>query len=229
MNETPTLPRLVFGAAVRVAIIAAILVLSSGRWDWGMGWAVVALIAGAIAANLSYMTRRDPALLAERSRIHPDTKPWDRVLAPLVAVVLPLALFVVAGLDVRFDWPPAVPLAMQIGALTVGAVAYGFAFWAFVSNTFFASTVRIQTERGHRVIAGGPYRLVRHPGYSGAIVGVVALAIALGSLWALVPALVDVAALVVRAALEDRTLREELAGYGDYCRRTRDRLVPGIW
>ena len=225
MNETPTLPRLVFGAAVRVAIIAAILVLSSGRWDWGMGWAVVALIAGAIAANLSYMTRRDPALLAERSRIHPDTKAWDKVLAPLVAVVLPLGLFIVAGLDARFGWSPTVPAAAQIAAWAVGAAAYVFALWALASNPFFASTVRIQTERGHRVVTGGPYRLVRHPGYSGAIVGVAAL----GSLWALVPALVNVAALVGRAALEDRTLRREPAGYDDYCHETRFRLFPGLW
>ena len=217
------------GAVVRVAIIAATLLVAAGRWDWGAGWAVVGLIAAAMTANVAVMAVRDPALLAERARMHLETKAWDKVLAPLVAVILPLALFVVAGLDDRFDWSPALPTAAQVAAWAVGAVAYLFALWGLVSNPFFASTVRIQAERGHHAITGGPYRFVRHPSYGGAIVGVVALAVALGSVWALIPALLDIAALVVRTGLEDRTLRRELAGYEVYCHRTRFRLLPGVW
>jgi protein-S-isoprenylcysteine O-methyltransferase Ste14 len=89
--------------------------------------------------------------------------------------------------------------------------------------------VRIQTDRGHTVAEGGPYRFVRHPGYVGAAAFVVALALMLGSLWALIPAAVALAAVIERTALEDRTLRLELAGYEAYAERTRYRLVPGVW
>ena len=224
-----TLPRAVIRSLATLAVIATSLFVTSGRWTWGMGWGVLGLIAAAMAANLALMSLRDPALLVERSRIHPDTKPWDKVLAPLVAFGLPLCLFVVAGLDLRFGWSPSHPAALQVAALAVGAAAYLFAVWALATNPFFASTVRIQTERGHHVVTGGPYRLVRHPGYLAAIVGIVALAVALGSVWALIPALLDAAAIAVRAGLEDRTLRQELAGYEDYCQLTRYRLLPGIW
>ncbi len=97
------------------------------------------------------------------------------------------------------------------------------------ANKFFAATVRIQTDRGHTVAEGGPYRFVRHPGYAGAAAFVVALALMLGSLWALIPAAVALAAVIERTALEDRTLRRELAGYEAYARKTRYRLVPGVW
>jgi protein-S-isoprenylcysteine O-methyltransferase Ste14 len=89
--------------------------------------------------------------------------------------------------------------------------------------------VRIQEDRGHEVVTGGPYRVVRHPGYAGGVWSWLVTPPMLGALWAYVPALLTVAVIVVRTALEDRTLRRELAGYDAYARRTRYRLLPGIW
>ena len=96
-------------------------------------------------------------------------------------------------------------------------------------NPFFEKTVRIQTERGHRVIDTGPYAFVRHPGYLGFFGWCLSAPLLLGSWWAFVPAVLSVVDLVVRTALEDRTLREELEGYEAYSNRVPHRLLPGIW
>jgi protein-S-isoprenylcysteine O-methyltransferase Ste14 len=98
-----------------------------------------------------------------------------------------------------------------------------------VSNKFFSTSVRIQMERDHTVASGGPYRYVRHPGYVGYIVSGFAAPLALGSLWALIPAAITLCLLVVRTALEDRTLQDELDGYREYAARVRYRLLPGVW
>jgi protein-S-isoprenylcysteine O-methyltransferase Ste14 len=101
--------------------------------------------------------------------------------------------------------------------------------WAMLENRFFSGYVRIQTDRGHMVVSNGPYRSIRHPGYLGGIVTWLAAPLALGSLWALIPAGAVVVAYVIRTALEDRTLQAELDGYKEYARQTRYRLVPGVW
>jgi len=98
-----------------------------------------------------------------------------------------------------------------------------------VENRFFTSTVRIQTERGHQVCDSGPYRFVRHPGYAGSLLGVVGIPLALDALWAFVAAAFALVVSVVRTALEDRTLMENLPGYREYARRVRYRLFPGLW
>jgi protein-S-isoprenylcysteine O-methyltransferase Ste14 len=101
--------------------------------------------------------------------------------------------------------------------------------WAAGVNRFYSRFVRIQTERGHAVISDGPYRYLRHPGYLGQILFSLASALALGSLWALIPGSLFALLLVVRTGLEDRTLLEELEGYRDYRQRVRHRLIPYLW
>ena len=114
-------------------------------------------------------------------------------------------------------------------ALAVITGSYIFTGWAVASNRFFSAVVRIQKERSHSVVTSGPYRFVRHPGYAGGIFFNPALPVMLGSIWALIPAGIVVIATVVRTALEDRILRNELEGYVDYARRVKHRLLPGIW
>jgi protein-S-isoprenylcysteine O-methyltransferase Ste14 len=96
-------------------------------------------------------------------------------------------------------------------------------------NKFFEPFVRIQTDRGHRVIDTGPYALVRHPGYVFGYLSFLGIPLALGSLWALIPAILTGSLLVLRTIWEDQMLREELPGYKEYAQRVRYRLVPGIW
>jgi protein-S-isoprenylcysteine O-methyltransferase Ste14 len=132
-------------------------------------------------------------------------------------------------LDFRFEWSPPLPLAVHVVSLAVILLGYAFSTWAMIANRFFSGTVRIQTERGHTTVTDGPYRIVRHPGYAGAVIAYLVTPFALGTLWALVPTGLTVILYVVRTALEDRTLQEELPGYAEYAKKTRFRLVPGIW
>jgi protein-S-isoprenylcysteine O-methyltransferase Ste14 len=115
--------------------------------------------------------------------------------------------------------------------VAAGFVILGSALsvWAMASNRFFSGTVRIQRDRGHTVVDGGPYGLVRHPGYLAWCISAPAIPLMLGSLWALIPALLGLCALVLRTSLEDKTLREELPGYEGYAQRVRYRLLPGVW
>lgn len=101
--------------------------------------------------------------------------------------------------------------------------------WAMAANRFFSATVRIQEEHGHSVISQGPYRFVRHPGYTGGIIYQIAVPLVLGSWWALIPSLLAVACFILRTALEDHTLQAELDGYQTYAQRVRYRLLPGVW
>ena len=137
---------------------------------------------------------------------------------------------VVASLDVgRFHWSDTVPLPLQIGALALFALGMALAVWAMAVNKFFSSVVRIQKERGHHLITSGPYRFVRHPGYTGMLFGGLASPLAMGSWWALAPAAVYALLVLRRAIIEDRFLMESLEGYKAFSGQVRHRLVPGLW
>jgi len=206
-----------------------ILVATSGRWDWVMGWALVGIYAVSFAAQAIILIPRSPELLAERSvRMGKDTKPWDKALLPFYGLAS-LAVLVIAGLDIRFGWGALMPFWLQGAGFALALFGNGLVTWAMAANAFFAFSVRLQRDRGQVVASGGPYRTIRHPGYAGAALFAVATALLLGSLWSLIPAAVAVLLLVVRTSLEDRTLKAELEGYAEYSSRTRFRLVPDVW
>jgi protein-S-isoprenylcysteine O-methyltransferase Ste14 len=138
-------------------------------------------------------------------------------------------LYIVAGLDHRLGWSPQFPVWLNIVGFFLVALGYAFGGWAMVENRFFSTMVRIQTDRGHRVCDSGPYRMVRHPGYAGNMLALPGMVLALGSVWTIIPVLIAVVIAVIRTALEDRTLQEELPGYTDYTHRVRYRLFPGIY
>jgi len=217
--------RRILQVIVQFLVIAAILFIASGRLDWVWGWAYLGVGVGILVINASVLP---PELIAERGQIKEDTKGWDRLLAPLL-IFPTLGTLIVAGLDERFGWSPQLALAIQVIALVFYALAQGLFSWAMASNKFFSGTVRIQEERSHAVASGGPYRYVRHPGYVGYITSWIATSLALGSLWALIPAGLVMGLMVVRTALEDKTLLEELDGYQDYAAQVRYRLLPGVW
>ena len=208
---------------------ASVLRFVSGRADWSRAWIYVGFIMGFMVVGGMVLARLSPDLLAERSKVRQGTKTWDKWLVPFVALDGPLGTWCVAALDVRAHWPPMVPVWWSVAAFAVCGMGLLFTFWAMLTNRFFAATVRIQEERGHVVIDGGPYRYVRHPGYTGALALSLATPVALGSWLALIPAAVLALVLAVRTALEDRTLRAELKGYEEYASRVRSRLVPGLW
>ncbi len=212
--------------AVSLVVQAVILLVGSGRPGWRRAW--LYLTASVAVVALTRLLVHDPELFAERGRMRKEAKGWDKLIGALYAL-LALALVGVAALDVRFSWAPQLPREASLAGLLVFAAGFALGSWAMASNRFFSSFVSIQAERGHTVATGGPYRFVRHPGYVGFTLGYLGGALVLGSRWALVPALLLGALLVVRTALEDRTLQRELPGYREYAGRVRYRLAPGIW
>jgi protein-S-isoprenylcysteine O-methyltransferase Ste14 len=218
-------------AIVYMILLPAVLFIAAGRLDWIMAWVYVGLtVISAIVSRLM-MWHKYPDLVKERAQAldKEDTKTWDRILVQLVAFLGPLTILIIAGLDMRFGWSPEISLELQLAALVAVALGYLLAYWAVMSNKFFSATVRIQKERGHTVVTGGPYQYIRHPGYAGGVVSNLATPVMLGSLWALIPAVLTGCLLVVRTALEDKTLKNELIGYKEYARQVRYRLLPGVW
>lgn len=218
-------------SAVGLACYAAILSLAAGRLDWLWGWVFIGLTAIFMASHVVLLVPFNPGLLVERAGglRQEGGKRWDRWLAALSAGVFPFASWIVAALDLRLAWSSPKPLAVHL--IGTGAVALGFALfmWAMASNAFFSEVVRIQEDRGHQVATDGPYRFVRHPGYTGAILSFLGTPLLLGSWWAFIPTVIGIGGYVLRTALEDRTLQLELEGYRAYTERVHYRLIPGMW
>jgi len=223
-------PRVIIQMLIVVVGMPFLPLLISWNWLWWEAWVYASLCIVGFAASRLIAGRRHPDLLSERARFlrHEDVLPWDRVLAPLLALgggMLPL----IAGLDARFDWSPSFVLPVKLVSLAVILAGYVLASYALIENRYFSGMVRIQTDRGHQVVSSGPYRWMRHPGYSGALFTYLATPIFLDAAMAFLPAAVLVVLLVIRTYLEDRTLHERLEGYRDYAKLVPHRLLPGIW
>ncbi len=211
------------------AYVAAILMLSAGRWDWTGGWIYVGIFLAFDAATAIAVIPRSPELLLERTRRNPDMKAWDRVIMPLAAGLLPLFGWILAGLGQRWSWTPPVRPSLAAAGLILTLLGHALIVWAMAANAFFSAVVRIQTDRGHSVATGGPYRWIRHPGYLGAIAFSIGMPFLLSSWWALIPGLLSVVLYILRTYLEDQTLIAELPGYREFTQLTRFKLIPGIW
>ena len=224
-------PRQWIRLAVVYLLIPLILLVCGGDLGWWQAWVYSLLILAAGIGGRLWAEQRHPGLTAERQNTEniKNAKAWDKVLAPLMAVSIGYPMVIVAGLDHRHHWSLEFPLLLSIIGFILIAFGYAFAAWAVAENRFFSSVVRIQTERGHVVCDTGPYRFVRHPGYAGNILPLFGIVLALGSVWTLIPTAVALIIMVIRTALEDRTLREELPGYRDYAQRVRYRLIPGVY
>ncbi len=223
--------RWVIKTVVFVVVMLAVLFGTAGRWDWGAGWALVALYCLQQIAVFIGLWRLQPDLLGERadSRAKAGVKAWDRWLTLFGALLLPVLTMVVAGLDARYGWTgdTGQGWALVGGSLTVAGMVV--TSWAMLSNAYFSGLVRIQAERGHTVVSGGPYHTIRHPGYAGALLYNIGVPLLLGSWWALIPSGLACLLMILRTALEDRFLRAELPGYAGYAARVRYRLLPGVW
>jgi len=230
LGQAPS-PRMWLSLIVLHLFIPLILLISSGDYSWWQGWTFLILFLLAGVGGRFVAEKRHPGILVERSNMEKakDSKAWDKVLAPLMALSLSFPLLIVAGLDHRYGWTPSLPTWLTILGLLLIALGYAFSAWAIIENRYFSSTVRIQTERGHTVCDSGPYKIVRHPGYAGNLLALAGIIIALESLWTLIPAVVALVIGVIRTSLEDKTLYEELTGYQDYARRVCYRLFPGIY
>lgn len=227
-TKGPLLPvKRIVALVLAVMGYGSLLFLAAGTLDWWQAWAYLCLQLGILTAMLILMVTKNPELIPARSKRHADTKKFDRILLSFY-LPLPVVMLVVAGLDKRFEWGTLPQVWSPVGLilLVLGTIPSA---WAISLNPHFEATVRIQDDRGHRVISTGPYRYVRHPGYLSVILTSLATPLLLGTPWAFLPVGAIVVVIVIRTALEDRVLRRELPGYQEYARRVRRRLFPGIW
>ena len=226
--DTKLIARYAIRETLGIVVMGVALFWSAGQIDWWPAWASIAVMLAWITATAIVIFRFNPDLLAERLGPRKGAQPWDTAIMSIIGLTQ-LARYIVAGLDQRYGWTGGFPLVAQIAALTVCVLGYALFVWATASNTFFSQIVRIQYERGHTVATGGPYHYVRHPAYIGAILYELAVPVLLASWWALIASGLSAILLILRTALEDRTLQAELPGYVDYARQVRHRLLPGIW
>jgi len=224
-NTHFTFAQIVLRSGISMLVQAVLLFGAAGRLDWGLAWAYLAVY---FCCSIYSLRGTDTELAAERTHLKPDVKTWDKILVIVMAPLM-LGLPVVIGLDARNGWSPTLPLWVTLGGLFLVVVSWLLIDWAVRTNRFFARFVRIQHDRGQVVISGGPYRFVRHPGYVGTLLQDLAIPLALGSWWGLIPAGLVAALVILRTALEDRTLQAELPGYREYAQRVRYRLIPGLW
>ena len=216
--------RVLLRSIVAMAAMIAVLFGTAGRWDLPTFWAYLGLL---VVVLIVAMRLTDPDLVKER--MHPAPGGLDRSLR---FVVMPffLAQMAVAGLDVgRYHWSGEVSVGVNIAGFVLLAASFALTIWAIHTNRFFSPVVRIQEERGHHLITGGPYRYVRHPGYVAAIGSSFGSVMALGSWWSLVPNVPVFVLILRRTIIEDRFLHENLDGYAEFAKQTRYRWVPGVF
>jgi protein-S-isoprenylcysteine O-methyltransferase Ste14 len=224
-------------AGIRAIVVQSVLILVSfaimfaaaGTINWINGWAYFALACLSQLISWVILAKVNPQLLNARGDVvKEDTKGFDRVWVALYPV-LTLVNLVIIGFDaVRFHWS-SMPIWLSIFGIALFIPAFVIATWAMAVNKFFEWTVRIQDDRSHYVCKDGPYRFIRHPGYTGLIISVMTGTLILGSCWGLVLSSILAIVIIARTALEDRTLKKELPGYQEYAQAVKYRLIPFIW
>lgn len=228
--DSPKPYKISLGKWLSITLFTALCLFgAAGTIRWWNAWVFIVANTVTAAALTHTVFKAAPDLVRERATARQQAKAWDKVLVPLIVAVFPLASLLLAGLDRRYGWTHAITAAESVMAIGILLAANGLVFWAMKSNRFFSSHVRIQTDRGHMAVDRGPYAWVRHPGYVGMMLHGLAAPVLLGSEAALWAGVATAGLLVLRTALEDRTLQAELPGYREYTERVRYRLVPWVW
>jgi protein-S-isoprenylcysteine O-methyltransferase Ste14 len=210
---------------VQFGVMGLLLFGSAGDISWIWAWAYFGFATINLLINFIVFPRE---IVEARSEVHKDIPRWERVIT-FVLLLLTIALFVFAGLDYRWHTSPLVLLPIHLLGLLLISCGSALSTWAIVSNRFFATQVRIQTERHHTVERGGPYAWIRHPGYTGFIITWLSLPLLLGTLWAFIPAAGIALLFAVRTGFEDAFLQKNLLNYSEYSKLVRWRLIPFIW
>jgi protein-S-isoprenylcysteine O-methyltransferase Ste14 len=216
-------------AAAYPFLFGLVLFLPAGTLAWPLAWTLLAVYIGGMLLTNLWLIARHPGLARERLIIPRSSERWDLRLTGIVNFILLAVLLPLCGWDHRYGLSPAVPIAVSLAALLIFLAMFFFMAWAMSANAFFSSAVRLQSDRRQTVATRGPYRILRHPGYLAMILQFLAIPIALGSLWGMIPAAAVNALYVYRTDREDRFLLDKLSGYAEYSRQVPFRLIPGIW
>lgn len=212
-----------------VILQAALIFIAAGKLALPRVWAFIGIHLLCSIIVLWIQIRRLPDLLNHRGEFKSDAKTWDQILMRVHNLILLLVMPVVIGLDVGRFAEAKLPWAYIIPGFLLYMISQILVNWAMFTNPHFEATVRIQTDREHHVIRSGPYKFIRHPGYTAGIFYALGVPLIVGSAWALIPGGIAIALLVLRTYLEDTTLQKELSGYSDYAQSVKFRLLPLIW
>ncbi len=203
----------------------AVLFIAAGTLSWKWAWAVMLLSVFLLMINWILLPAE---LIEERGRKKENVKKWDKMLTSIISFHV-ILMFVFSGLDHRFDWTGKVPIIINIAGLVFIFLGSMVFTWSMLSNKFFSTMVRLQTDRQHTVVTEGPYKYIRHPGYLGYMTFTFATPVALGTFWGLIFSGITCVLLIVRTALEDATLKKELTGYAEYTEKIKYKLIPFLW
>lgn len=234
-TETPTPPQPSSTAelqsyvsiTITVIVMAVLMFWPAGTIDWRRAWLFLTLFIVLIFVAMSWIKRDNPELIKVRQKYQKGTKSWDAIVAT-VSVILFALILPVAGFDERFQWAIAPDWVTLVGYAALIAGFMGTT-WAQSVNRHFEATVRIQTDRDHKVIDTGPYAYIRHPGYAFGLLMAAGCALSLGSFAALIPVGLAVIALAGRTLGEEAVLIAGLPGYPEYKARVKWRWLPLIW
>ncbi|MBA7500155.1 hypothetical protein ES704_03148 [subsurface metagenome] len=202
-----------------------ILFISAWSVKWYWAWFFLTLGVIILLINLFVIPVE---LMEERGKKKENVKKWDKILTSINIIPM-LGIYIVSGLDYRFGWSINSNILIHITGLVFYFLGSMLFTWSMLSNKYFSTMVRIQIERGHEVAISGPYKYIRHPGYVGFIVMVLATPISLGTLYALLMSGITTILFIIRTSLEDKTLKNELDGYLEYSNKVKYKLIPFIW
>lgn len=219
--------RRIFQVLITLVIVIVFVFIFAGRITFLWGWVYLAVSLLALTFGAMYVLQCNPQAINERGRPAEGQKSWDKIFIPVYSVFY-ASTYILSGLDARFGWS-SVPIWLHLVGLVFTLASGALTYAAMAHNKYLSMYVQVAQDRGHRVATSGPYRYVRHPMYVSLVISWPALALLLGSYWALIPGLVASGLIVVRTALEDRTLQAELPGYAEYSHQVRFRLLPGVW
>jgi protein-S-isoprenylcysteine O-methyltransferase Ste14 len=229
-NESISVSKLI-ATFVYLLLFPVILLSLAGDLRWPEGWVYSIVFYVMCSANLLYLHFKDPALLKERfgSPVQKEQKSWDKVLLLLFFLEF-LIWFMLMPLDARrFHWSPEFPLWTRIAGGVLLVLAMGMLFEAMRENTFAAPVVKMQKERGQKVISTGMYGIIRHPMYAGAVLLFISTPLLLGSIYGLAIGLLLIVTLATRSLGEEAMLRQELDGYSDYMNKVKWRIIPFVF
>ena len=227
-NANRAIVRYFLQIGIFVFLFAASLFFSAGHTDWTMGWVFIAVVAASQISIAIILMMRNPELMIERD-VRKGKRDLDRILTGVMTLFGPISICIVAGLNNRYGWLPQISFTYQIIGVALAILGSILPAWAMASNKFFYGVLRIEQEKNHSVCSSGAYQYVRHPGYLGAIIFDLATPLILNSVWAFIPAILTICAIVIRTSLEDKALQNGLDGYKNYAQQVRYRLFPAVW
>ena len=220
--------RVIRAALIGTVVFFAVIFLPAGTLEYWQGWVFFGTFAGLSSLTTVYLARYDKPLLERRLRAGPTAeKTSAQKIITAVGGLVFVGSLVVSILDHRFGWSPAVPAWLSLLGDAFGGLGFLIYFLVIRANRYAAATVEV--AKGQTVVATGPYAILRHPMYAGALLMLVWTPLALGSWWGLLSAPLFVGWFVWRLVDEEQVLRAHLPGYPAYTRRVRYRLVPYIW